>query len=96
MLEEAVGVIRRLWDGESVDHRGPHYTVEQAQLFTRPSQPPPIVVAGSSIKSAQLAGRIGDGFLGVIPSNQHVEDFEGAGGSGKPRLAQIHVCWADT
>ncbi len=29
MLEEAVDVIRQLWDGEPVDHRGAHYTVEQ-------------------------------------------------------------------
>ena len=53
-------------------------------------------MAGSSTKSATLAGRIGDGFFGVTPSNQHVEAFEGAGGAGKPRLAQIHVCWANT
>jgi len=96
MLEEAIGIIRRLWDGGSVDHRGAHYTVEQAQLFTLPDAPPPIVVAGSSKKSAELAGRIGDGFFGVIPSNRHVEAFEGAGGAGKPRIAQIHVCWAAT
>ena len=48
----------------------------------------------SSTKSATLAGRIGDGFFGVIPSNQHIDAFQGAGGTGKPRLAQIHVCWA--
>jgi len=96
MLTEAVEIIRRLWDGEAVDHRGSHYTVEQAQLFTRPPQAPAIVMAGSSKKSAELAGRIGDGFFGVVASSAQVEAFEGAGGAGKPRLAQIHVCWADT
>jgi alkanesulfonate monooxygenase SsuD/methylene tetrahydromethanopterin reductase-like flavin-dependent oxidoreductase (luciferase family) len=30
MLEEAVEVIRKLWSGEEVTHRGEHYTVEQA------------------------------------------------------------------
>lgn len=53
-------------------------------------------MAGSSKKSAELAGRIGDGFFGVIPSSLHVDTFEGAGGTGKPRVAQIHVCWAAT
>ncbi|MBW3615030.1 MAG: TIGR03557 family F420-dependent LLM class oxidoreductase [Actinobacteria bacterium] len=96
MLEEAVSIIRQLWDGGAVDHHGAHYTVEQAQLFTLPERPPPIVVAGSSTKSAQLAGRIGDGFFGVMPSSLHVDTFEGAGGAGKPRIAQIHVCWATT
>ncbi len=95
MLEEAVAIIRRLWDGGPVDHHGAHYNVEQAQLYTRPQHPPPVIVAGSSTKSTQLAGRIGDGFFGVVPSNLHVDTFEGAGGAGKPRLAQIHVCWAD-
>src|SRR5690606_28943638 len=33
MLEEAVEVIRELWTGESVTHRGRHYTVENARLY---------------------------------------------------------------
>lgn len=94
MLEEAVGIIRELWTGKLVDHFGAHYTVEKAQLFTLPERPPPIVVAGSSASSAKLAGRIGDGFFGVVPNSAHVDTFEGAGGRGKPRAAQIHVCWA--
>lgn len=96
MLEEAVGVIRALWTGDAVDHHGTHYTVDNAQLFTVPDQAPPVVLAGSSTKSAQLAGRIGDGFFGVTPRRSHVEAFEGAGGRDKPRIAQIHVCWAKT
>ncbi len=94
MLAEAVGVIRELWTGKPVDHYGTHYTVEKAQLFTLPERPPPVIVAGSSSSSAKLAGRIGDGFFGVIPNSAHVDTFEGAGGKGKPRAAQIHVCWA--
>ena len=35
MLEEAVEVIRRLWTGETVDHRGDFYEVENAKLFAR-------------------------------------------------------------
>lgn len=70
--------------------------MERAELFTRPQQPPPIIVAGSSKKSAKLAGRIGDGFFGVVPSHLQVDTFEAAGGAGKPRLAQIHVCWGAT
>ena len=33
MLEEAVDVIRALWTGESVTHRGRYYTVEDARIF---------------------------------------------------------------
>jgi coenzyme F420-dependent glucose-6-phosphate dehydrogenase len=96
MLAEAISILRRLWDGEMLNHYGEHYTVEKAQLFTLPHTPPPIFVAGSSKKSAKLAGQLGDGFFGVAPSQTLVEVFEGAGGRGKPRVGQIHVCWADT
>ncbi len=34
MLEEAIGIIRALWTGESFSHRGPFFTVENARLFT--------------------------------------------------------------
>lgn len=94
MLTEAIEVMRRLWAGKMVNHYGQHYTVEKAQLFTLPESPPPVFIAGSSKKSAKLAGRIGDGFFGVTPSLSPIEVFEGSGGRGKPRVGQIHVCWA--
>src|SRR3954453_13427662 len=34
MLEEAVDVIRALWTGETVDHHGTHFTVENARLYS--------------------------------------------------------------
>src|SRR4051812_17874753 len=42
MLEEAVEIIRALWTGEVVSHRGPHYTVDTARIYTRLEQPPPL------------------------------------------------------
>src|SRR5690242_4673488 len=39
MLEEAVEVIRKLWSGDEITHRGEHYTVEQARLYTLPDEP---------------------------------------------------------
>src|ERR671911_127158 len=43
MLAEAVPVIRRLLAGEEVNHRGAHFRVEHATLYTRPPEPPPIM-----------------------------------------------------
>ena len=57
MLEEALEVIRELWGGDMVDHHGRWYQVVDAQLFTRPQQPPPIYVAAGGVKAAELAGR---------------------------------------
>ena len=45
MLEEAIEVIRLLWAGGEKTHRGKHYTVDHARLYTLPEQPIPIAVA---------------------------------------------------
>jgi G6PDH family F420-dependent oxidoreductase len=94
MLEEAVEVIRLLWTGEQVSHRGRHYTVENARIYTLPEELPPIHVAAAGPKAATLAGRIGDGLVVVSPEASHREKFEQAGGEGKPTFAQVQVCWA--
>lgn len=47
MLEEAVNVIRQLWTGEEITHRGDHYTVQGARLYTVPEQQAEIYLAAS-------------------------------------------------
>lgn len=96
MLEEAVDVIRVLWCGGIANYRGRYFTVDRARLYTLPDELPSIFVAAGSSASAAAAGRFGDGLVGVTPNAGLVEAFEAAGGLGKPRLAQIHVCWAAT
>src|SRR5205814_7692543 len=93
MLEEAVDVIRQLWSGEEITLRGEHYTVEQARLYTVPDEPPKIYVAASKPQAAELAGRIGDGFISTAPDDELVSAFEEAGGSGKPKIGMIHVAY---
>lgn len=94
MLEEAVAVMRALWEGEEQSHYGRHYTVTNAKLYTLPEEPVPVMVAASGPKAAEMAGRIGDGFIGTSPKRETVEGFEEAGGKGKPRYGQATVCWA--
>ena len=52
-------------------------------------------LAAGGPRSAELAGRVADGMIGVVPDHRAVEAFETAGGHGKPRLGQVHVCWAE-
>jgi G6PDH family F420-dependent oxidoreductase len=95
MLEEAVEVMRALWTGDVVRaHHGRHYTVEHARIFTRPEEPPPIVVSGFGPQSAELAGRIGDGYMHVAPERELVDAFVRAGGAGKPCYAKLDTCVA--
>jgi G6PDH family F420-dependent oxidoreductase len=94
-LEEAVEVVRLLWEGGLKSHHGRHYTVENARLYTLPEEPPPIYVATAGERATELAGRIGDGMFGLVPDPDVIKQFEQAGGEGKPKLGQVHVCWAE-
>jgi coenzyme F420-dependent glucose-6-phosphate dehydrogenase len=95
MLEEAVEVLRVLWKGGVRSHRGRHFHVEDARIFDLPEQPPPVLLAVKGRKATELAGRIGDGLIAVAPEEDIVQRFEEAGGSGKPKYAQFHACWAE-
>jgi coenzyme F420-dependent glucose-6-phosphate dehydrogenase len=96
MLEEAIEIMRLLWQGGYQSHYGKHYTVEQARIYTLPDEPPPIAVAAAQPQAAQLAGRAGDAFIGVSPDGDTLEEFESAGGDGKPRYGQVTVCYAES
>jgi G6PDH family F420-dependent oxidoreductase len=93
MLEEAIELIRHLWSGESVNHRGRHYRVEHARLYTLPEAPPPILVSGFGPKATDLAARIGDGYCITMPDAELISRFRSGGGAGKPVQAGIKVCY---
>jgi probable F420-dependent oxidoreductase len=63
--DEQIEVLRALWTGEPVDHKGEFFAFEQA--ICRPARQVPIHVGGHSVAAARRAGRIGDGLqpLGV-------------------------------
>lgn len=94
MLEEAVEVIEALWQGGLYSHHGKYFTVEEAELFSRPDRPPPIFIAASKEHIAEFAGRCGHGMISTAPKKSLVEAFARAGGRSKPRFGQITVCWA--
>lgn len=96
MMEEAVEVIRLLWQGGSQDFYGEFYTVENAQLYTLPDELPPIMVAAEGPIAAATAGRIGDGLVTTSPNKEAIQRFNEAGGAGKPIYAEITVCWAES
>jgi coenzyme F420-dependent glucose-6-phosphate dehydrogenase len=95
MLEEAIEILRLLWQGGYQSYYGKHYTVDRARIFTLPDEPPQIAVAASRKKAAQLAGRLGDALVGVAPDEKVVQHFESAGGTGA-RYGQVHVCYGES
>ena len=92
MLEEAVTVIRRLWTGEEVTHRGTHYTVERARLYTVPAAIPNIMMSGLGTKATELASRIADGYVNTSPSKELVELYRQGGGRG-PASGGLKISW---
>ncbi len=92
-LEEAVTVLRLLWQGGTQTHRGTYYTVEQARIYTLPQEPIPLMMAASGPKTAAVAGRLADGFIGTSPEREMLEAYGSAGGTG-PKYGQMTVCWA--
>ena len=92
MLEEAVAVIRELWKGETVDHDGEHYVVENARIYTLPSVLPRILVSGFGPKSIETAALIGDGFITTSPSADDIANYRRHGGKGATQAA-VKVCW---
>jgi coenzyme F420-dependent glucose-6-phosphate dehydrogenase len=93
-LAEAIEVIRLLWEGGLKSHRGEHYRVENARIYSLPEEPPPILVAVAGQQSTDLASEHGDGLVGTSPVAETIERFRAKGGAGKPTYGQLHVCWA--
>ena len=62
-LEEQVALMRALWSGEPVAHRGEFYEADGWTSRPAPSPPIPIWLGGASAASFRRAGRIGDGWF---------------------------------
>ena len=87
--------MRKLWAGELVTHRGTHFTVEDARIYTLPESPFDVYVAAGGPEAAELAAEIGDGIICTAPDGELLDAFEAAGVAG-PRYGQVTVCWAES
>jgi G6PDH family F420-dependent oxidoreductase len=93
MLEEAVLVMRELWTGALVNHDGPHYTVENARLYSCPDRPPPVYVSAFGPQALEVAARVGDGLITTSPDAEVVANFREQGGLG-PAVGGVKICWS--
>ena len=94
MLVEAIHVIRELFDGEGyTNFRGEHFDVESAKLWDLPDKRVPIAVASGGKQASTIAGELGDALVATEPKPELVEQFDAAGGTGKPRIAQMPISY---
>jgi G6PDH family F420-dependent oxidoreductase len=91
MLVEAIHIIRDLFDGGYVNFRGEHFDVESAKLWDLPDTRVPIGVAVSGSQSTRIAGELADLMIAVEPKPELGEQFDAAGGAGKPRVGQMPI-----
>jgi G6PDH family F420-dependent oxidoreductase len=98
-LLECVEIMRALWAGETVTHRGA-VIVEDARLWTLPPRPPQVFGAALTPETAAWLGSWADGLITVnSPRDQLIrliDAFRTHGGGGKPVALQVHVSFAAT
>ena len=98
-LAEIGGLMKRLWDGETVTHRG-RVVVHEAKLYSRPGTPPRLFAAALSAETAAAVAPWADALMtigGDIESVRDVVDaFRAHGGARKPIALQHVVSWAPT
>lgn len=83
-LVEATGIIRALWQGEPVAHRGAYYTFN-GRLYDLPPRPIPLLMAGNSRKALRRCGQYADGLITDPASwERHQDAFtQAARGAGR-------------
>jgi probable non-F420 flavinoid oxidoreductase len=95
-LRECVEVMRALWGGDTVTHRG-RVVVEEAKLYTRPKTPPLVLAAALSEDTAEAAGEWADGLITtggpVEGAAKRIEAFRRGGGRGKRVCIQYALSW---
>ncbi|MPZ54313.1 MAG: TIGR03557 family F420-dependent LLM class oxidoreductase [Acidimicrobiia bacterium] len=62
-MSEALDIMRRLLDGETLDYDGEYYDTDRAHLYSPPMHRVPILMAAGGPKSATLAGEKADGVI---------------------------------
>lgn len=61
-LLEAQEIIRQLWTGQQISHKGRFYTVN-AKLYDRPPKPIPLLMAGNGPKAMRRVGQHAEGLI---------------------------------
>jgi coenzyme F420-dependent glucose-6-phosphate dehydrogenase len=98
-LEEAVTVIKKLWQGKTANHEGT-FRLLNAKLYTRPETPPLVVGAAITPETATWLGGWADALITISqPAEQLrkvVEAFRQGGGEGKPLFLQAKHAYDET
>ncbi|MCC2336105.1 TIGR03557 family F420-dependent LLM class oxidoreductase [Cellulomonas wangsupingiae] len=101
MLEEALEIIHRLFDGERVTYEGAHFRVDSARLWDLPDTRVPIGVAVSGGQSVSRFSGLADHLVAVEPDADLVRRWDEArAGLGSlevvgpsRKIGQVPISW---
>jgi G6PDH family F420-dependent oxidoreductase len=94
MLEEALEIVMRLFDGGYVTHRGQHFRVDSAKLWDLPDTRVPVGVAVSGPQSVAAFAPKADVMIAVEPDAELSQAWDAAS-PGRPsrKVGQLPVSW---
>lgn len=96
-LRDGVAMMRRLFNGETVEGADGPLRAEEAKLWTLPKQLPRIYAAALSEETAAFVASWADGLLVAGPPEEVspvIRAFRRHGGENKPVVLQLHFAWA--
>ncbi|MEM7142835.1 MAG: LLM class flavin-dependent oxidoreductase [Actinomycetota bacterium] len=74
-LNEAMPLMRRLWEEDEVDHEGERFTIKGARVLPKPIQQPfEVWLGGQAPSELRRTGRLADGWLASFTTPQTVAD----------------------
>jgi coenzyme F420-dependent glucose-6-phosphate dehydrogenase len=95
-LKECADIMRALWAGETVTHHG-LVKVEEAKVYSRPENPPLIIGAAVTAKTAEWLGSWADGLITISRPPEKLQEvvdaFRRGGGEGKPMLLKVQLSY---
>ena len=74
--DEAIRLMRRLWEEDNVTHEGTFYTCHDVSITPKPFLQPstPVWIGGRSAAAARRVGRVGDGWLVSSVTPKEIEE----------------------
>lgn len=82
-----------MWTGRSVTHRGSHFTVEDARIYTGPDRDVPIFVSAFGEAALQVAIEHGDSLVSTSPAEELLRRFREQGRG--PTCGVFKACYGD-
>ena len=94
-MREALGIMRRLLDGEKLTFAGEFYKTDRARLYSPPLHRVPIYLAAGGPKSAALAAELADGVITSVkdPAETHERVIEPLERAADEKRAVLATRW---